>query len=61
MNKEIGSWLVEEVDPKTNQKTFSQEYDSSSEAYEMYDQLVKENPNTMVSVTRQKGKRLLVE
>jgi len=57
----IETWLVEEVDPKSGQKTFEQEFSDSKEAYEVYASLIKENPDTLVSVTRQKGKRLLVE
>lgn len=60
MNGNVETWIVEEVDTTTGQKTFSQVYTDRIEAYETYKYLSETNANTLVSMTKQ-TKRLLVE
>ena len=59
MNRLMEKWLVEEVDAR-GQVLYSEVFETTVEAYEMYKQLTEARFDTVVSVTKQ-TKKLLTE
>ena len=59
MTKNVGKWIVEEVDALTGIKT-TKEYDSYDDALDVYNDLKLKNEHNLISIEKSK-KKLLME